>query len=235
MLYTTAIFDLDGVVVDTARFHYQAWKMLADELGIDFTEVDNELLKGVSRDQSLEILLKLGEIKVDANKKYNYAMEKNNRYVQMLQTLTHRDILPGARELLSVLRTNGIRIALGSASKNAAFILNKLAIDNLFDVVVDGTMVQQAKPDPQVFLLGAEFTKTEPSRCVVFEDSAAGVEAANAACMCSVGLGNSAQMTAARIFLPDLTHWHEVLSLFGIGDCDDTAKSKTILSRKRCT
>lgn len=178
-----AIFDLDGVIVDTAKYHYLAWKELAKRLGFDFKESDNERLKGVSRMRSLEILLEVGGITADEEEKQKMAEEKNNRYVEMLQNLDKSELLEGAEEYLSKLKSEGVLISLGSASKNAPLILDKLGITDLFDAIVDGNSVSKAKPDPEVFLKGAEMLGLSPSDCVVFEDSQAGIEAArNAGC-----------------------------------------------------
>ena len=173
-----AIFDLDGVIVDTAVFHYIAWKELANELGFDFTESDNERLKGVSRMTSLEILLSIGNISASEEQKQQWAQEKNNRYVNLLKNLNENSMLDGAKDFIMKLRSEGTKIALGSASKNAPFILEKLGIMDLFDAVVDGNAVSKAKPDPEVFLKGAELLGLKPEDCTVFEDSQAGIDAA---------------------------------------------------------
>ncbi|MBE6792577.1 MAG: beta-phosphoglucomutase [Ruminococcaceae bacterium] len=178
-----AIFDLDGVIVDTAKYHYLAWKELAAELGFEFKESDNERLKGVSRMRSLEILLEVGGIDATEEEKQVMAEKKNNRYVEMLQSLDSSELLEGAEAYLRQLKNDGVRISLGSASKNAPLILDKLGIRDLFDAVVDGNSVSKAKPDPEVFLKGAEMLGLAPADCVVFEDSQAGIEAArNAGC-----------------------------------------------------
>ncbi|MBR4909804.1 MAG: beta-phosphoglucomutase [Clostridia bacterium] len=174
-----AIFDLDGVIVDTAKYHYLAWREIAKELGFDFHKSDNERLKGVSRMASLEILLEVGGIKgLSDNEKANIAEKKNQRYVQMLADLDEDEMLPGAKDYLHKLKGEGVKIALGSASKNSPLILEKLKIADLFDAVVDGNSVQKAKPDPEVFLKAAEALKLKPDECCVFEDSQAGIDAA---------------------------------------------------------
>ena len=180
-----AIFDLDGVIVDTAKYHYLAWKELAKELGFDFTESDNERLKGVSRMRSLEILLEVGNITATEEEKLVMAEKKNKRYVEMLQKLDKSELLEGAESYLMKLKSDGILISLGSASKNAPLILEKLGIMELFDAIVDGNNVSKAKPDPEVFLKGAEMLGLKPCECSVYEDSQAGIEAARAA-GCSV-------------------------------------------------
>jgi beta-phosphoglucomutase len=177
------IFDLDGVLTDTAKYHYLAWKELAADLGFDFKESDNERLKGVSRMRSLEILLEVGGIEATEEEKVKMAESKNTRYVEMLQQLNKSELLEGAEDYLKKLKAEGVLISLGSASKNAPLILDKLGITHLFDAIVDGNCVSKAKPDPEVFLKGAEMLGLNPADCVVFEDSQAGIEAArNAGC-----------------------------------------------------
>lgn len=184
------IFDLDGVIVDTAVYHYKAWKRLAAGLGFDFSEHDNERLKGVSRMQSLEIVLECGGITKTEAEKEELAAQKNTWYTEMISQMTPAEILPGAREFVQSCRDAGIKTALGSASKNSMTILNKLNIVNLFDAIIDGNKVSKAKPDPEVFLKGAEELGIEPQFCVVFEDAIAGVEAAKAGGMKAVGIGD---------------------------------------------
>ena len=177
------IFDLDGVIVSTDRLHYLAWKELAARLGFFFKESDNERLKGVSRMRSLEILLEVGGITASDEEKEAMAKEKNDRYVEMLASLNKSELLEGAEDYLKKLKSEGVLIALGSASKNAPMILDKLEITEYFDAIVDGNSVSKAKPDPEVFLKGAEMLGLDPADCVVFEDSQAGIEAArNAGC-----------------------------------------------------
>lgn len=208
-----AIFDLDGVIVDTAKYHYLAWKRLANENGFDFTEADNERLKGVSRMKSLEILLEIGRLHPSEGEKEIMAARKNGWYVEYLMGIDASELLPGSVEYLHHLRAHGIKTALGSASKNARLILERLNITSLFDVIIDGTRVQKAKPDPEVFLLAAAELGIPPQYCVVFEDAEAGIEAARRAGMGSVGVGNPAilkdsdmviaglyQLTALSIF-----------------------------------
>lgn len=180
-----AIFDLDGVIVDTAKYHYLAWKELAEELGFFFSENDNERLKGVSRMRSLEILLEVGGITATEEEKLEFAKRKNERYIELLQNLNKSELLEGAEEYLKSLRKDGILISLGSASKNAPFILEKLQIADLFDAIVDGNSVSKAKPDPEVFLKAAQMLGLPAEDCCVFEDSQAGIEAARRA-GCSV-------------------------------------------------
>ena len=180
-----AIFDLDGVIVDTAKYHYLAWKELADELGFFFKESDNERLKGVSRMRSLEILLEVGGITASESEKLEMAESKNARYVKMLDNLDKSELLEGTENYLKKLRSERVLISLGSASKNAPLILEKLGIADLFDAIVDGNSVSKAKPDPEVFLKAAQMLNLSPAECCVFEDSQAGIEAARRA-GCSV-------------------------------------------------
>ena len=184
------IFDLDGVIVDTAKYHYQAWKDLANSLGFDFTENDNERLKGVSRVRSLEILLEIGEKEFDEQTKVELATRKNNQYVGLISKMTPREILPGVTNFLQSAKDAGIKIVLGSASKNAPLILEKIELDHFFDAVIDGNKVSRAKPDPEVFLKGAIAINTNPSECIVFEDALAGIEAAKNAEMIAIGVGD---------------------------------------------
>jgi beta-phosphoglucomutase len=202
MVLKSCIFDLDGVVVDTARFHYLAWRFLAHKLGFEFTETDNERLKGVSRMDSLEILLGIGNVSLTPEEKIRYAGEKNNLYLDYVRQMTPEDVLPGVRLFLEELRNNGILIGLGSASKNAGLILEKTQITSLFDAIVDGNLISKAKPDPEVFLKGAEMLSTEPVNCVVFEDAVAGVQAAHYAGMKCVGIGSPDTLAVADLVFP---------------------------------
>jgi beta-phosphoglucomutase len=198
------IFDLDGVIVDTAVYHYKAWKRLADELGIDFTEHDNERLKGVSRVRSLEIILELGHVTKTPEEQQALATRKNDWYVEMINRMTPAEILPGAKEFLETCRAAGIKTALGSASKNSSTILNKIGLSRLFDTIVDGNHVSKAKPDPEVFLKGAEALGVTPAECVVFEDAIAGVEAAINGGMKVVGIGLPEVLCEANIVVSGL-------------------------------
>jgi beta-phosphoglucomutase len=186
------IFDLDGVIVDTARYHYLAWKKLADLLGIRFTEIDNERLKGVSRMASLEIILEIGNVRLDEELKEKYAGLKNEWYIDYISRMTPGDLLPGTRDFIDEVKSAGIKTALGSASKNTPLILDRVEISDLFDVVVDGNIVHKAKPDPEVFTKAAALLGVDATSCVVFEDAAAGIEAALNAGMFSVGIGSAA-------------------------------------------
>lgn len=185
-----AIFDLDGVLVDTAKYHYEAWKMLAEQLGFDFTMDDNERLKGVSRMQSLEILLEIGGITISDEKKMELAEQKNACYVRLIKEIDESELLMGAKEYLYLLKGKGIKIALGSASKNAMSILNNLGIVPLFDAIIDGNKVNRTKPDPEVFTKAVDELGLTPSDCIVFEDAVAGIEAAKNAGISTVGIGD---------------------------------------------
>jgi len=198
------IFDLDGVIVDTAKYHYIAWKKLADEMAIDFTEEHNEQLKGVSRLRSLDILLGIGGVKKSESEKQLLAKRKNDWYLTLIEQLTSKDILPGAERFIKEASQKSIKIALGSASKNALFILNKLGIDSLFDARIDGTHVSKAKPDPEVFLKAAESLGLPNENCLVFEDAQAGIEAAQNANMKCIGIGNNQVLKGAQLVVSGL-------------------------------
>ncbi len=195
------IFDLDGVIVDTAKFHYLAWKELANELGFEFTEEQNEDLKGVSRVASLEILLNIGKIKLSNERKEKLLKEKNEQYLGYIEKMGQDEILPGIKKILRYLKENEIPFSLGSASKNARLILRILGLYDLFDAIVDGNDVSSAKPDPEVFLIAAEKLNKEPHDCIVIEDAQAGIQAANNACMISVGIGNKKVLNEASFVL----------------------------------
>ena len=196
------LFDLDGVVVDTARYHYLAWKKIADDLGFSFSEHDNERLKGVSRMESLDILLEIGKIKVDLKTKEELAATKNSLYVSYIQKMTPDEILPGVIRFLDELHNSGMLIALGSASKNAMSILDKINISQKFDAIIDGNKVSKAKPDPEVFLKGAIELGIDPQYCLVFEDAQAGIDAARNGGMHIIGIGQPENLTNAEFVIP---------------------------------
>ena len=196
-----AIFDLDGVLVDTARYHYLAWKRLADELDIEFTREDNERLKGVSRVRSLEILLELGGKTLGEQARALAAEKKNGWYLEYIAQITPSDLLPEVVPFLTYLRAHGVKISLGSASTNAAAILDKLAISPLFDAVIHGGHVSNAKPDPEIFLAAARALGIPPAECVVFEDASAGVEAGKRAGMTVIGVGDPAVLADADLVI----------------------------------
>ena len=190
------LFDLDGVIVDTAVFHFQAWRRLAQKLGGDFTEEQNEQLKGVSRVDSLKKIIEWTGATVSDEEFQTLMVEKNEWYLELVQGLGPQDALPGALNFLQTAYDQGIKIALGSASKNAPMILDKLGITPLFTAIIDGNNVVNGKPHPEVFLKGAEALGLKPSECVVFEDSIAGVQAAKTGGMSSVGIGNAETLQA---------------------------------------
>ncbi|PWJ40845.1 beta-phosphoglucomutase [Sediminitomix flava] len=201
------LFDLDGVIVDTAKYHFLAWKRLADELGINFTEDDNEKLKGVSRVRSLEIILELGGKTLSEEDFNSFMTKKNDWYLEYVDQMKEDEILPGVLDFLKALKAEGVKVALGSASKNAMRILNLLNITDYFDAIIDGTSVSAAKPDPEVFLKGAEATGTTPAECVVFEDAEAGVEAAINGGMRVVGIGEEEALGKANIVVPGFANF----------------------------
>ncbi len=199
------IFDLDGVIVDTAKYHYRAWKTLADELGIPFSEEQNEQFKGVSRKRCLEILLDMGEIKASQNQKDAWLKEKNEAYLNYIQNMDTSEILPDVIKVLDHLKDSRIPMALGSASKNARPILEKVKLLTYFDAIVDGNSVTKAKPDPEVFMIAAKNLEAAPLNCVVFEDALAGIAAANTAGMISIGIGEAEVLSEANYNFENFT------------------------------
>ncbi len=199
------IFDLDGVIVDTAKYHYLAWKKIANELEIEFTHEHNELLKGVSRVRSLDIILELGKVEASQEDKNKWLFEKNENYLSYLVDMDNSEILPGVMPILDYLKEQKQLIALGSASKNARPILEKTGILSYFDAIVDGNDVSNAKPDPEVFLIAAKLLGRKPEDSIVFEDSVAGIQAANIARMTSVGIGEAATLHEAKYLFKDFT------------------------------
>ena len=196
------IFDLDGVLVNTNPLHARAWQELAEELGIPFTPADHEAFLGISRAQCLEIMLKKGKRSLSEFEKERLCTRKNDRYREMIGTLTPAALLPGVPEFLRAARAEGYRIGLGSVSKNAGFLLQRLEIGPLFDAVIDGTQIVKGKPDPEVFLKGARALNLLPEQCVVFEDSAAGIEAAHRGGMKAVGIGTPQRLPEAELTAP---------------------------------
>lgn len=201
--YSCAIFDLDGVLVDTAKYHYLAWKSLADELGFDFTIEQNEALKGVSRMKSLDLLLGFGGLsdRFSQEEKEKMADKKNRIYVEMIKKLKKEELFGGVTDLFVKLKEKNMKTALGSASKNAPLILERLDIAKYFDAVVDGTQVSKAKPDPEVFVRAAEILHIPCKECIVFEDSAAGLQAAKTAGMKAVGIGKKENLPMADLVI----------------------------------
>ena len=203
------IFDLDGVIVDTAKYHYLAWKKIASELGIEFTHEHNELLKGVSRVRSLDIILGLGKVEASQAQKDQWLIQKNEDYLSYLVDMDQSEILPGVMTVLEFLKANHQPIALGSASKNARPILEKTGILSYFDAIVDGNDVSNAKPDPEVFLQAAQKLGISNENSIVFEDSVAGIQAANIAAMTSIGIGEAAILNEAKFNFQDFTYIDE--------------------------
>lgn len=209
-----SIFDLDGVIVDTAKYHYLAWKRLAEELGVDFTKEENEKLKGVSRMQSLEIILKMGGVDATEEEKLELATRKNSWFVEYLDNMSPDEILPGVSDFLKQLRSKGIRIALGSASKNAKRALDNIEMTDQFEVIVDGTMVSKAKPDPEVFIAAVNELGLSIEDCIVFEDAVAGVRAAHNGGMKCIGVGDPEVLHEAEIVISTFENlsWDELTS-----------------------
>ncbi|WP_296380570.1 beta-phosphoglucomutase [Winogradskyella sp.] len=200
------IFDLDGVIVDTAKYHYLAWKKLANELGFEFTEEQNEMFKGVSRKRCLEILLDLGGINATQEQFDTWMVEKNVDYLQYIEKMDESEILPKVKKVLKYLKKKDQPIALGSASKNAKPILKKVGLLSYFESIVDGNSVTKAKPDPEVFLIAASDLKMKPEDCIVFEDAVAGIQAANIANMISIGIGDDKILNEADYNFKDFTN-----------------------------
>jgi len=207
------IFDLDGVIVDTAHFHFKAWKKTADEIGFNLTEELNEKLKGVSRVASLQKILEWADVSISQEQFEKITYEKNEDYLSYVRKMTKADILPGVYDFIENLKQRGYPIGLGSASKNAMHILERVELLKMFDVIVDGNSVTKAKPDPEVFLNAAKLLNIQPQDCIVFEDSEAGIQAANIAKMTSIGIGNPTILFEAKYCFKDFTEINsEILS-----------------------
>lgn len=203
------LFDLDGVIVDTAKYHYIAWKRIGEKVGFHLSHEQNESLKGVSRVESLERILGWAKVRLMQEEKNRLLHEKNEDYLAQIDGMGQEEILPGVLDLLQYARENNIPVALGSASKNASLILEKLGITHLFDAIVDGNHVTKSKPDPEVFLKGAQLLNHPPQECIVFEDAAAGIAAAKAAGMTTIGMGGEEEVkTATYCFdsMKEITH-----------------------------
>jgi beta-phosphoglucomutase len=193
------IFDLDGVIVDTARFHFLAWRRLARDLGIAFTRADNQRLKGVSRMRSLDIILDLGDRTASPDQKREWADLKNTYYRGYIEELTPADVLPGVLALCDALETRGTKLAVASASKNAPEVLERIGLSGRFAVTVDGNDLTRSKPDPEIFLLAAQRLGLAPPRCAVVEDAPAGIAAARAAGMRAIGIGDPGALAGADV------------------------------------
>lgn len=205
------IFDLDGVLTDTAEYHFLAWKQLATQLGIEFSRADNELLKGVDRMGSLELILQLGQKQLSQDEKLTLAEQKNAEYLKLVQTMSPADLFPGVLPLFSSLKAAGVKTALASASKNAALVLQKLCIPDLFDYVADSNLIKNGKPDPEIFLTCAQALGVAPERCIGVEDAPAGVTAIKAAGMHALGIGEPHALTQADLVIPAVSALNQPL------------------------
>ena len=201
------LFDLDGVIVSTEKNHFEAWRETASKLGIPFSEHDNEALKGVNRLDSLKQILKLGNKTVSAEEFESLLVFKNDMYLDSITSLSKDDLLPGVHALLLQAKSMGVKIGLGSSSKNAPMILTRLGITDLFDVIIDGNGVTHPKPDPEVFLNGAKALGLAPSDCLVFEDASSGVAAAKAGGFIAIGVGNPMLKGVADVYFNELTEF----------------------------
>lgn len=208
------IFDLDGVIVSTDDCHYRAWKQMADEEKIPFDRTVNERLRGVSRMDSLAIILEKAEKTYTEEQKQALATRKNNYYKELIGSLTPADILPGTLDTLALLKSRGIKIAIGSSSRNTPLILKQIGLDNAFDAVADGNQITRSKPDPEVFLLAAKLLSLRPAVCLVVEDADAGVEAAIAGGMRALGVGSAAENKQAAFQAQNLAQvdWNQILA-----------------------
>ncbi len=214
MKYQNAIFDLDGVLVDTAKYHYLAWNKIAGRLGFSFTLQDNERLKGVSRMDSLKILLSIGGLSLTDEEMQRIAAEKNGYYLDYISRITPDELLVGAKEILAFFHKKGLNVSLGSASKNSRLILEKTGISQDFDCIIDGNCVTKAKPDPQVFTQSADRMQISYGACIVFEDSLAGIQAAKSVGMLAVGIGDPQSLRQADKVFPDLLQAKQYFSHF---------------------
>lgn len=211
------IFDLDGVIVDTAKYHYIAWRQLANDLGFDFTEQQNEKLKGISRMDSLDLILSWGQVEKSAAEKLALATKKNEEYRSYILKMDEGEILQGVLPLLEDLQHQGIKLAIGSASKNAPVIIQQLGLADFFPTIIDGTKVEKSKPDPEVFQKAAAELGVEPGSAIVFEDAEAGVEAALRGGFHAVGIGDPAVLKAAHFIIPGFAQFNYPAILKGLG------------------
>lgn len=212
MKYKAVIFDLDGVLCHTDHLHYRAWKQLADRLGIPFDEALNNQLRGVSRMESLDIVLRAGGVEADLPQREQWAAEKNTVYATSLDTLTPEDLEPAVLSTLQTLRSRGLLLGVGSSSKNAPRILERLGLGDFFDTVVSGLDIRNSKPDPEVFLLAARNLGIAPEMCLVVEDAVAGVEAAHRGGMDAAAMGDAARSGAGEY---TLNQFAELLDIAG--------------------
>lgn len=204
-MFTAIIFDLDGVITDTARYHYLAWNRLAEGLGVPFDEAFNEQLKGVDRMGSLDLILRRGGLDPDAAERARLADQKNDDYRQLVATMTRADLLPGALRALEAARGAGLKVGLASVSKNASTILERLGITGYFDYVVDANLIKRGKPDPEIFLTAAEQLGVAPKACIGVEDAAVGVQAIKSAGMVAIGVGDPTILALADRVVPTLS------------------------------
>jgi len=198
------IFDLDGVLTDTSRYHYLAWKHIAHDMGVYFNGVINERLKGVDRTTSLEIILERSAIEYTIEEKRKIADTKNEYYLKLIDGISQSDLYPGVNELLEEIKAKEIKAALGSASKNALIIIKKLGIEQYFDGIVDANLINKGKPDPEIFITAADMIGLKYEECAVIEDSAAGIKAAKSAGMIAVGIGKKKYLSDADIIYPEI-------------------------------
>lgn len=212
------IFDLDGVITDTAEYHYLAWKTLGEELGIPFTREFNEELKGVSRMDSLEKILVLGNRQADftQDEKVALATKKNEHYVRLIENISPNDILPGIKNLLSEIKEKGYKLGLASVSKNAFTVMESLGLKEEFDVIVDAATIANGKPDPEIFLTAARLLNVDPHQCIGIEDAAAGVDSIKGAGMFAVGVGSEDSLAKADLIYSSTKElsMHEILRAF---------------------
>jgi len=201
------LFDLDGVIVDTAKYHFLAWKKIAGEIGFDFSEKENEKLKGISRVNSLELILKWAGVEISQEQKSDLLVRKNELYLKKVNTITRADILPGILSTLEFLKEQKIKTGIGSASKNAGRILEALDLSAAFDVIVDGNHVSKSKPDPEVFTKGADALTVEYAECLVIEDSRAGLEAAKSVGMKTIAIGRAEELSIADYHCSNLSEY----------------------------
>ena len=206
MKISAVIFDLDGVIVSTDEYHYQAWKQISDQEKIYFDREINETLRGVSRMESLDIILSRSDRRYNDNEKQLLALQKNEIYCKLLNNLSPNNILPGVINLLLSLKARDIKVAIGSSSKNTPFILQQIGLTSNFDAIADGNSIKNSKPDPEVFLLAADMMGVTPTVCAVIEDAQAGIDAAKAAGMKAVGIGSASTCLNADLKLKDLTN-----------------------------
>ena len=212
--FSGLIFDLDGVICFTDRYHYQGWKRLADEEGVYFDETINHRLRGVSRMASLEIVLERAEKAYSQAEKEEMAERKNRYYRELLGEMTPADLPTDRKETLIRLKESGLKLAIGSSSKNAKFILERIGLDGFFDEISDGTMISRSKPDPEVFLKAAKLLQLEPAQCLVIEDAKAVVEAPAAGGFQSAALGPDAQSSSIATY--KLESFSDLLQICGI-------------------